>query len=109
MRRLELPLERPMRPDVPTSPSIRFGLRQQLTLALGLLTALLASVVAIELISRSQIDAIAQQAIAVDGELSRLAGEVAVQTLLCRRYEKDTFLNLGNQSVYNDYLAKWNT
>jgi rsbT co-antagonist protein RsbR len=90
-----------------TESRVRFGLRLQLMLALGLLCILLTAIIATDFVSRSQILRIVQQAIGVDGRLSRLADNVAIQTLLCRRYEKDIFLNSDDAIARADYLAKW--
>ncbi len=38
-----------------------------------------------------------------------LAGQVAVDVLQCRRYEKDMFLNLKEPEKYASSLAKWRT
>lgn len=46
-------------------------------------------------------------AVAVDGQMSRLASEVAVAALQSRRYEKDFLLNIGNPEQQKIYAAEW--
>jgi len=83
------------------------GLRRQLVVAFGLLSLLMAVVAGIALWGIASVRASARQAVAVDGQLSRLAGDVALQTLQSRRYEKDFFLNISDSAARTDYLAKW--
>ncbi len=93
-------------PLTPTRPA---GLRLQLLIACGLLSVIVAivSVGALEGIAHIRVSA--HQAVAVDGQLSRLASEVTTQTLESRRYEKDFFLNVADPRARADYLAKWQT
>jgi rsbT co-antagonist protein RsbR len=44
---------------------------------------------------------------AVDTQTSRLASEVALRALLCRRYEKDFFLSTGNTEAQDVPLQEW--
>jgi PAS domain S-box-containing protein len=41
--------------------------------------------------------------------LGFLAGRIDFDTLQCRRFEKDAFLNIRNKSAYDGYLEKWST
>jgi rsbT co-antagonist protein RsbR len=84
------------------------GLRLQLTFALGLLAALVIAVTLSALLGVRHLHATARQAVAMDSRLSRLSSEIAIQTLLCRRYEKDLFLNLADAKARAGYLAQWN-
>src|SRR5262245_49702331 len=101
--------EEPMYPAIPPSlpPKRQFGLRLQLMVAFGLLSVLVAAVSGTALWGLFSVRESARQAVAVDGQLSRLASKVATQTLESRRYEKDFFLNIGDLSARDDYLAKW--
>ncbi|MFL5804367.1 MAG: hypothetical protein ACJ8CR_21815, partial [Roseiflexaceae bacterium] len=87
----------------------RMGLRIQIMFAFGLLSLLAAGVAATALWGIVRIRDTAHQAAEVDGRMSRLASQIATQTLLCRRYEKDLFLNIGDNSARADYQSKWNT
>ncbi|GIV98214.1 MAG: hypothetical protein KatS3mg057_2871 [Herpetosiphonaceae bacterium] len=91
-----------------STPGFRFGLRRQLMGALGLLTLLILVVVLVVIIGLRIITNDARQAIEVDGYLARLAGQIEGYTLLCRRYEKDLFLNIDNPSERIAYFARWN-
>ncbi len=96
---------------VTTSPmpsAARFGLKQQLMLALGLVSVLLAIVGVAAMGSLLSLGGAMRQAVEVDGQLSYLANQVAIQTLLCRRYEKDLFLNLADVKVRSEQQAFWN-
>lgn len=85
------------------------SLRYQLILALGVLSLLLVTVIAITVISLTRMNQVMHQTIEIDGRLSRLANEVAIHTLLCRRYEKEIFLNLDDVGARLGYLAQWNS
>src|SRR5262245_13793645 len=91
---------------LPTTTRNGFGLRLQLVLALGLLGALIAAIVGTALWGLARVHDSARQATALDGNMSRLASQVAVEALLARRYEKDYFLNIGTADR-SGYLAKW--
>jgi anti-anti-sigma regulatory factor/HAMP domain-containing protein len=83
------------------------SLRLQLMLASGLLCTILAGVLALALIGLVRLRTETQQAIAVAGAKSQIANEVAIATLLCRRYEKDVFLNLDVPTTRATYLTQW--
>jgi nitrogen fixation/metabolism regulation signal transduction histidine kinase len=83
------------------------SLRLQLMLASGLLCAILVGVLALALIGLVRPRTETQQAIAIAGTKSQFANEVAIATLLCRRYEKDIFLNLDLPSTRTTYLNQW--
>jgi rsbT co-antagonist protein RsbR len=51
----------------------------------------------------------ARQAVAVEGQMSRLASTVAIQALLWRRYEKDFLLSVDNPRQRDEYDASWHT
>src|SRR5690242_11119495 len=90
----------------PTTARTGFGLRLQLIFALGLLGALIAAVAGTALWGLERVHESARQATTIDGTMSRLASQVAVQALLARRFEKDYFLNIGGPER-SDYLTKW--
>jgi anti-anti-sigma regulatory factor/HAMP domain-containing protein len=90
----------------PTS-ALRFGLRLQLGLAFGLLCALLALVLALTLGGMAYLRQEAQSAIAVEGAKSRAASEIAIATLLCRRYEKDIFLSVDTPATRLTNVDHW--
>jgi len=75
----------------------------------GLPSLLVAAVVMVALWSIADMRSSAHEAVAVDGQLSQLANDVATQTLESRRYEKDLFLNLADPHARADYQAKWQT
>jgi methyl-accepting chemotaxis protein len=89
------------------SARIRFGLRVQLMLALGLLTVLTIGIAGAALWGIAAISASAEQAVAVDGRMSRLASQIAIQTLLARRYEKDVFLNIADAEPRSNADQQW--
>jgi methyl-accepting chemotaxis protein len=90
-----------------TRPSIRFGLRMQLMVALGFLVILTVGVAGAAIWGLTTIHTSARQAVEVDGRVSRLASQVAIQTLLARRYEKDFFLNLDAADARANYEEQW--
>jgi methyl-accepting chemotaxis protein len=76
-------------------------------LAFGVLSLLVAVVAGTALWGLLSIRDSARQAVTIDGKLSRLASEVALQTLQSRRYEKDIFMNVEDASRLADYVEKW--
>jgi len=91
---------------IPTGLRPRAGLRLRLILAFGLLSLLVAAITAVALWGLSTLRASAYQA-ASDNQISRLASEVAIRALLCRRYEKDFFLNAGDLNRQDTPLQQW--
>jgi anti-anti-sigma regulatory factor/HAMP domain-containing protein len=86
---------------------IRFGLRLQLMLAMGLLALLLAAVVATALLSLAHIREDLSRAVEVEGQLNRLANDVVIYTHLCRFYEKDIFLHVDDPDARDASLLAW--
>ena len=93
--------------DIPAPMRIRFGLRKQLMVALGFLVILTLGVAGAALWGVTTIHAAAQQAVEVDGRISRVASQIAIDTLLARRYEKDFFLNLNDAATRATYEEQW--
>src|SRR5689334_19338587 len=89
------------------STRIHFGLRAQLMLALGLLTLLTIGVAGAALWGVAAITASSHQAMEVDGRMSRLASQIAIQTLLTRRYEKDVFINIADAEARSTADHNW--
>jgi anti-anti-sigma regulatory factor/HAMP domain-containing protein len=96
-----------MRSPIPSSRYWRPGLRLQLILAFGLLFAMLAGALAVAIGGLIYLRTGTQSAITIAGAKSRVAGEVAIATLLCRRYEKDIFLNLDSPDTRSIFLTQW--
>ncbi len=42
-------------------------------------------------------------------KLTRPTAHISVQTLQCRRYEKDMFLNVADRQRFEDYFVRWST
>ncbi|MEM8530562.1 MAG: HAMP domain-containing protein [Chloroflexota bacterium] len=50
---------------------------------------------------------LSKEVIEVDVQLSRVAHNIAIATLQCRRYEKDVFLNLNDTTARANYVSLW--
>lgn len=83
------------------------GSRLQFILGFAFLSFLLASVVLASTYSFNRMRAQTYETIEIDVRLSQLADRVANATLLCRRYEKDIFLNIADPQQHSDYMTKW--
>jgi methyl-accepting chemotaxis protein len=86
---------------------IRFGLRIQFVLALGLLVVLTLGVAGAALWGLTTVRTTIQQGVERDGRMNRLASQIAIQVLLVRRYEKDFFLNLNDADTRASYEQQW--
>lgn len=91
----------------PRTSTALVGSRLQFILGFAFLSFLLASVVLASTYSFSRIRTQTHQTIQSDVRLSQLADRVANTTLLCRRYEKDMFLNVADPQQRSEYLTKW--
>lgn len=89
------------------APRFRLSPRLQLFLSLGLFSALLAALTASALLSLQRTRAAAHEAINVQSHLQQLAHQLATNTLLCRRYEKDFFLAIDTPTTRAEYFNKW--
>lgn len=85
------------------------GPRFQFILGFAFTSLLLAAVILTSLFSFNRIRQGMHQTIDVNGRLSRLANQVANDTLLCRRYEKDVFLNIADRQQHSEYMTRWQT
>lgn len=92
--------------DHPPS-QVRLGLRLQLIIAMGVLAALIAAVAATALLSLQNVRENTHYTVNVEGELNRLANDVVIYTELCRLYEKDYFLNIGNPMLRDSNMLEW--
>jgi rsbT co-antagonist protein RsbR len=92
--------------DTGASSKSRFTFQIRLILALAFLSLLVAAIATAALLGIINLRASAQHASA-DSEESRLASEIVVDALLCRRYEKDFFLSSGNLAAQDAPLQKW--
>jgi rsbT co-antagonist protein RsbR len=92
----------------PPSVTIRpyFGLRTQLVLAFGLLVVLIGIVVLVGVVGSMQLLRGTRQSDA-NGNLSRVANDIAINTLLCRAHEKDILLQLDETGPRTDALNRW--
>jgi rsbT co-antagonist protein RsbR len=90
-----------------TAPTaIRRSFRLQLLAALSLLTLLAAAIAAVALGSLFMLR-VDTRTSAADTTMSRLANEVGLRALLCRRYEKDFFLSAGDPSQQQAPVQQW--
>jgi signal transduction histidine kinase/DNA-binding response OmpR family regulator len=97
-----------MKPPASTSPRrFHFGFRQQLRLSLGVLSGLVAVVAIAALWGIANMRSAASRSLDHYERRSHIANELAIKMLLCRRYEKDYFLNIND--MLERYVAseKW--
>jgi anti-anti-sigma regulatory factor/HAMP domain-containing protein len=83
------------------------SLRFQLTAAAGIICCLLVGVLVLALAGVERLRTKTDQTVIVVGARAQFANEVAIATLLCRRYEKDLFLNLDAPATRAVYLEQW--
>ena len=92
--------------DTGASSLSRLAFRSRLVLALGFLSLLVAAIATVALLGIINLRSSALHA-STDSAESRLASEVVVNALLCRRYEKDFFLSAGDLAAQDAPLQKW--
>jgi rsbT co-antagonist protein RsbR len=85
---------------------MRLSFQQRLMVAFGTLALLVAAMAAATLWGLNTLRASGNFATA-DIQTSRLASDVALRTLLCRRYEKDFFLSSGSLDAQDAPLQLW--
>lgn len=84
----------------------RYGLSSQKWLEIGLVVLMVAGLNLIEPLSKMFVrDVISQNVI--DQRLSYYANEIVIQTLLCRRFEKDMLLHIDDDAMRDTYRARW--
>ncbi|NTW04170.1 MAG: STAS domain-containing protein [Oscillochloris sp.] len=74
---------------------------------MGLLAVLLGIAVAITVIGGEGIRRGMHQAIEIDARLSRVANQIAIDTLQCRSYEKDLLLQINDERQRADFVRRW--
>ncbi|NTU78353.1 MAG: HAMP domain-containing protein [Chloroflexales bacterium] len=74
---------------------------------MGLLAVLLGVAVASTFISGEEVRRGMHQAIEIDATLSRVANQIAIDTLQCRGYEKDLLLQLNDEQQRADLVRRW--
>jgi rsbT co-antagonist protein RsbR len=70
---------------------------------------LLAVVAGIAVVSITRIQQIATRTVEVESRLNRIANDVVIYTQLCRRIEKEVFLNADEPASRGVYLSQWQT
>lgn len=86
--------------------NLKIGTR--LILAFGLLLLLMATATGAGYWGMGSIGNETLDMLRTDARLERSSARAQISTLELRRFEKDTFLNLGDPSKMDDYLTKWN-
>jgi rsbT co-antagonist protein RsbR len=89
-----------------TTSMMRLSFQRRLVLAFGSLALLVAAMAAATLWGLNTLRTSASFTTA-DIQTSRLANDVALQALLCRRYEKDFFLSSGSLEAQDAPLQLW--
>ncbi|NII09424.1 methyl-accepting chemotaxis protein [Oleiagrimonas sp. C23AA] len=87
----------------------RFKIGTRLGVAFMLLVVMLLAASAAGWYGINRLHTQAQYTLAHDVRLAQLAGDVRIQVLTERRYEKDVFINMGNAAKVDAYHAKWET
>ena len=85
----------------------RLSLRAKLCLNLGVLWAVLGAVSLLANLALSTAAGQSDETLRTSVRQSELASQVAENTLQCRRYEKDVFLNMHDPDMDANYASKW--
>ncbi len=85
----------------------RMRIRIQLSFGFGLVTLLLVLVALTGYWGLSNLSERVTEGLEHDGEYSASAAQVLASTLGLRRFEKDTFINIGNPEKRSEYVSKW--
>lgn len=89
-----------------STPDSRSAVSWRKLLNIVLLATILVVLIAIEPINKVLVrDVIKKNA--TDQQLSHFANEIVIQSLLCRRFEKDILLTINNRSARESYQAQW--
>jgi hypothetical protein len=92
--------------DFPRIPAKRFGISVRNMLELALISMTIIFLMAIEPINKALVrDVIKQNA--TNQQLGRFAHEIIIQSLLCRRFEKDIILNIHDENTRKMYQLQW--
>jgi hypothetical protein len=84
----------------------RVGTLLRGSLDVFMLVLILSALFVIEPVNKALVrDVIKQNA--TDQQLSNFANEIVIQSLLCRRFEKDILLNLHDQQTRSVYQTQW--
>lgn len=82
-------------------------IKTRLFLAFGTLVLMLVVTAATGWWGVSSLNSLAVASIDGDVALAQIVGDLDSQVLTLRRYEKDTFLNIGSPEKISDYYGKW--
>ena len=83
------------------------GVSGQIRLAMVVLSLLTLIIGSLGIYAIDRIEQASAKSISHHENLTRPVAHVVIQTLQCRRYEKDMFLNLEDPEVFSRYLTKW--
>jgi methyl-accepting chemotaxis protein len=85
----------------------RLSLRGKLYSGLAVLCGLLGTIVVLANWCMSVVVSMSERTLHGSVHQAEITAKIAVQTLECRRFEKDVFLNVGNAAVRDEYRKKW--
>lgn len=83
------------------------SLSGQIRLVMTFMSILVLLIGAVAIVSVMRIQQTNEREVQEHEQLTQPVAHIAVQTLQCRRYEKDMFLNLQDAQVFQNYLVKW--
>lgn len=86
----------------------RFNIGTRLGAAFGIIALLLLGTLGAGLLGLNSVKDVAQNTLRNDVALITNAGQVQRLALQERRYEKDSFIHIGNEEKVASYQAKWN-
>ncbi|GEM_PF-2037858 len=85
--------------------NLKIGVR--LTIAFAIILFIMFVLGGVSLWGILRIQGVARDLLQLDGVIAEHSAVVAIEALQCRRYEKDMFLNIGEEKKVRDYHAKW--
>lgn len=91
---------------LPSLSKARFGMSFRGLFELVFLAAMLIALVTIEPMNKALVRNVIKQN-ATDHQLSHFANEIIIQSLLCRRFEKDILLQIDNKDARLAYQNQW--
>jgi methyl-accepting chemotaxis protein len=83
------------------------SLKTRILLSFGLLLLILIGTTTFAYFELRRSAELAQQALHADAQMAEAASRARVHALGLRRFEKDYFLNMGNEEEQKGYLVKW--